>query len=328
MKLEIEVIGEMPYYVPIPEGVALQPSLIGAEQFTISFSHFQPPRHPDNSQGTNVDDRIGTFLRSKAIINFPLNKTPTTDYPEIYEDKALSITNKVLMAIRYIVFDHTVRTISHFDKCSVRLADLSKDTDFIEVKTTHKESYGPFGVRIRGTLSEKALQNFWWVFNELVPINPAIHLLLDSKYHNSIGDLSRSILDLAIALEINIEGLIEKYSEYSSDLQSVNLDEKSIYTMYDSLLSQLTGHSLHEWPNLFIALEYIRGVRNSIAHTWTPEFRLTKQMRKNSRYIENHIEKDGHLITDKEEVSEMLKDAKEIIDITTNLFDKVYSHKI
>lgn len=33
----VEIIGDLPYYVPIPEGVVLTPSLIGAEPFRLKF---------------------------------------------------------------------------------------------------------------------------------------------------------------------------------------------------------------------------------------------------------------------------------------------------
>ena len=321
----IEVIGDLPYYVPIPENRVLAPSLIGAEPFHLEFQHFQPLRHPDDSQGREVDDRLGTFIRSKARVVFPVPELPAGDCHEDYVNKALNITNRALRVVKYLAFDHTIRHVSQFDSWLVRSWAIGTEgTVELLGEWSQQMSYGPFGIRLKAVLSPQGQDNLWWYFNDLASINPAWYLILDSKYHNAIGDISRAILDMATALEINIESLMDAYSHVHSDLNEIALDNVNIYRMYDRILEEAVDHSLHEQPDLFVALEYIRQVRNSIAHKWKPEFRIDPRFASKTKYLDQHKRRDGHLVTTKEEVSRMIDDATQIIDYTLELFKSKY----
>jgi hypothetical protein len=149
-------------------------------------------------------------------------------------------------------------------------------------------------------------------------------LILDSKYHNAIGDISRACLDLAVALEINIDSLIDHYGRYNPSLGAIDMEEKNIFWKYDEGLLQATGHSLHEQPDHFANLEYIYGIRNSIAHSWKTEFRLTDRMKRKSRYLDKHNKRKGQEINSSKEVNELIKVAEEIISFTVEAFHTKY----
>ena len=321
----VEVMGDLPFYVPLPDKVMLRPSVIGAEPFSIEFEKFFPKRHPEEGQGANVDDRRGTFVRSRARVLFPLDVPPEDHVRAEYEEKAKSITNRAIESIRYVAFDHTIRRVEAFDRATFRVWQLHGDASpepFGE--WAQGETFGPFGLNPIGHLSNSALQALWFVFNGLTPTNPAWHLVLDAKYNNATGDISRAILDLGTALEINIPRLIDHYSSFNSDLMQMDLEGTGIFSLYHEVLMKATGHSLHESPEMYVALEYIRGVRNSITHEWKPVFRITPQMESASKYIDIHRDKDGHQVETKEEVEELIDDATSIITQTIHLFQSAY----
>ncbi len=319
----IEILGDFPYYVPLPEGVILKPSRIGAEPFFVQLEHFVPKRHPEESRGENVDDRMGTYIRSRARLLFPLAKYPDEPDWESYEQKSLVIVNRLIESVRYLAFDHTVRRVIAFDRTVFRSWKLNENgTSEPAGVWQEKHSYGPFGVRLLGRLSEDKLQELWWHFNSLAPTNPAWHLVLDAKFHNQTGDVSRAILDLATALEINVPNLIDHFGKTNPELRELDIDTSSIYSLYDDVLKEATGHSLHEEPSLFSSLEYIRAVRNSIAHDWEPVFKISLSMEKTSKYLEIHRPKDEHEIKGHNEVDELVEQSIEIIKHTTGLFQK------
>ena len=324
-KFVVVVIGDLPYYVPVPEEFALAPSEVGAEPFQIKFTHFKPLRHPDDSQGQNIDDRVGTYIRSKCHVSFPLLKLPEGNYRDGFEKKALFIANKALRAIRFKAYEPALRHVSRFDNCIVQTIEFNSDGTVKPLsEVSLKTDYGPFGIRPLGELKGDALQDVWWYFNGLMPIPSAWFLILDAKYHNSMGDITHACLDLATALEINIDGLIEYYSRYDPRLAHIGLDDKNIYQKYDEVLFQATGHSLHEHPDHFVNLEYIYAIRNSIAHAWKAEFRLTDRMKRKSRYLDRHKKRDGHEIRNSHEIKELIKSAEEIVSHTTEAFHTKY----
>lgn len=318
----VEVVADLPYYLPLPDGVTLKPSLIGAEQFFVSLTKIHPKRHPEESQGTNVDDRRGTFVRSQARVVFPRQDPPPDDAREDYEAKAKSITNRLIESIRYVGFDHTIRPVEAFEKTVYRAWQLAHDGTAHPFGTwAEGSSFGPFGLTPTRELSGEALQTLWFVFNGLSPTNPAWHLVLDARYHNEIGDIPRAILDLGTALEISVPRMVELFAYSRPTLSAIDLDGPGIFGLYDQVLREATGHSLHEEPELFAKLEYIRALRNSVAHDWTPVFKITPTMEKTSRYLKVHRPREGHRVQTKEGVSELIEDASTIIKHTISLFE-------
>ncbi len=319
----VEVLADLPYYVQLPENVMLKPSRIGAESFYVELEPFVPKRHPDESQGENVDDRMGTYVRSRARVLFPLTEDPgEPDWPS-YEEKSLSIVNRLIESVRYLAFDHTTRRVMAFDRTVFRTWKLYDDGTAEPIGVwQEKHSYGPFGIRPLGWLSDAKLQDLWWHFNGLAPTNPAWHLVLDAKFHNETGDIPRAILDLATALEINVPSLIEHYSSGRPEFRQLDIDSAGIYSLYDEILQEATGHSLHGEPDMFANLEYIRAMRNSIAHDWKAVFKISSQMQNASQYMHVHAPRDGHELDSHDEVQELVEQTIEIIKHTIQLFEK------
>lgn len=321
----IEVLGDISYYLPLPENVILKPSLIGAEAFFVEFHVVTPKRHPEESQGENIDDRLGTYIRSRARVLFPKEELPLDLHRTDYEAKALSIVNRVIETVRYVAFDHAIRRILSFDRTILRIWKLNDDgTAEPAGLWTEAQSFGPFGISSRAQLTADSLQTLCWVFNGLSPTNPAWHLVLDAKYHNHTGDIPRAILDLGTALEINIPRLTQLFSLSHSHPLQLDAEGAGIYELYDRVLKEATGHSLHEEPQLFAKLEYIRAVRNSIAHDWNPTFRVTPQMQRASKYLHIHRPMDGHVVDSREEVARLIDDAQAIIKHTIGLFEAAF----
>jgi len=321
----VKVIGELPYYVPVPENVVLTPR-IDMEPFTLEFQHFQPAQHADSPSGRAVDDRRGTYIKSRVHVVFPVSTLPSSDELRSYAEKALRIANRALLSVKYVAFDPAVHHVDQFDRCEVHAwaeaSDKSKDPNGV---FTQSISFGPFGLTLQATLTRKALDRLWWVFNDLDPLNPAWLLVLDAKYHNAVGDLPRAILDLGTALEIHIGNLIATYCGARPAVTGLEIEGRSVYQVYDSILRQATGHSMHERPDLFVKLEYIRGLRNSITHKWKPEFQVTQRMKKHSRYLDEHLKRDGHVVKSQEEVLALIEDTIEMLQYASELFNARYT---
>jgi len=322
----VEVIGELPYYVPMPQDATLAPNSIGAQPFQLYFQHFRPLRHPDDSQGEGVDDRIGTFIKSRVHICFRASVLPSEAEKDAYEEKALNLTNKALTSMRYAVLDHTITHVNKFQRTSIHVWEIAADGKAMPAGTfAEKTSYSPFGIGPQRTLTEAAVNRVWWIFNDLEPMNPAFLLILDARYHNAVHDIPRAILDVATALEINIDSLVNRYSLRDRTLSQIDLENKGIYELYDAVLLQAAGHSLHERPALFADLEYIREIRNSIVHEWKPEFHVSKGLRDRSKYLAQHQQRDGHVISTTHEVDGLIASGMEIIRFCVEAFKTKYS---
>lgn len=215
--------------------------------------------------------------------------------------------------------------VSEFENCLNHIWELKPDGNVIpEGEWKQKISYGPYGINLQPTLTPEALNCLWWVFNGIAYTNSARLLVLDAKHHNAMGDISRAILDLATALEVNIESLMNIYSSVSQQLLQIDFDGISVYKLYDAILSKATDHSLHEKPDLYAELEYIRELRNSIAHRWKPYFKISNKMKNNSRYLSVHQPKDGHIISTSQEVDQLITHTENIIKFSTEVFEHKY----
>ncbi|MCI0551904.1 MAG: hypothetical protein L0287_13200, partial [Anaerolineae bacterium] len=279
--------------MPVPDEVTLMPSLIGTEPFQLSFQALRPRPSPGATYSEGMDDHRGTFIKSNCIARFPVLAIPPGEETNAYIQKALTLTNKALQAIRYTTFDHTIRYVDDFENYILHIWQVTPDGSISPAGAwLQGQWYGPFGVSMQATLTDDGLNKVGVIFNELALINPAWLLVLDAKYHNTIGDIERAILDIGTALDIHIERLINIYSRVDHSLAQVHTDGKTIFQMHDEILIQVTGHSLHERPELFAQLEYIRAIRNSITHRWKSEFRISPEMAR-SKYLHLHQPRDG-----------------------------------
>ncbi|MFZ3078277.1 MAG: hypothetical protein WA109_01205 [Bellilinea sp.] len=310
---KVHLEGDLPYYLPFPEEVILTPSLIGAEPFQLRVQHFTPPTPENGMHGFNVDDRLGTFIRSRIILEYRSKEWPLELNTDVLR-KALSITNRLIDAIKYMMSDFSMRPIFQFDHFTIAyIREGSK-----EIPSTEGNLFGPFGVKIRAVMPIEAAQRARDIFNGTTLINPARMLTLDAKYHIVMEDYNRAILDLGTALEIHIGWLINQYKFVSPEFSSISTEDKDCWRHYDEVLLATTGHTMREEEGLFIQLEYIRGIRNSVTHEWNPIFKIGPKFK--SRYLEKHRAKEGIVIDSKEKALELAISVQEILDYAEDLF--------
>lgn len=317
---KVRIIGDLPYYVPFPEQAILRPSLIDAEPFELQLEHFKPIMPEDSMHGDGVDNRLGTFIRSRIILDFKSLQGPTEPEHLVLE-KALTITNRLVDAIKYLASDFSMRPIQQFDRFVIHYTQEGSE----EIRSKEAAAFGPFGLTPTPIMTMEMARSVWWIFNGISPINPSRMLVLDAKYHGAIGDYSRAILDLGTALEIHIGWLISQYEGMSPELSRLTTDDKECYRHYDEILLAATAHSMREEENLFVALEYIRAIRNSITHEWKPIFRITSRFR--SQYMAQHQLREGSVIDSGVKTDALVQDTEKILDYAERQFRTKFEKK-
>jgi hypothetical protein len=184
-----------------------------------------------------------------------------------YIQRAVDLTNKAIEAIKLTAFDYTIQRIVEFENCQVHVLELVANGSCQDIALAlNRVSFGPHRLSRKRILSEAGVQQVFFRFNGLLPSDPAALLILDAKLHNETKDFPRAILDLGTSLEIHVEVLLDLCSDSFPRLAQIETENASIRKFYDSILREATGQSLHERPELFVKLEYIRSLRNSITH--------------------------------------------------------------
>lgn len=321
-RFEVEFKGVLPYHVPVPDRAELRPSRVGAPPFRLWFEHFQPPHAPGAAHGESVDDHRGTFIRSRVIVLFTLSESPDETAVEKFAKEALVLTNKALLSIKYAAADHRIRHVAQFMECQTDVWRIHTDGAREHVGGEMTVDFGPHGLSLQATLNEAGQEMVWWLFNDVLRFNAAWLLVLDAKYHLEVGDIAHALFDIGTALEIHVETLLEWHTAVAPALAEIDIDGVPIHRMYDEILKSATDHSLHERPDLFINLEYIRELRNAIAHQWKPEFRIHPKRLERSRYVIEHRNRDGHVVNNRAEVEQIIEDAIEIMTHVTSLFEQ------
>lgn len=309
------VHGQLPYYVPFPNGFAFTTTLSEDEPCKVSIIPLYAKDNGAGGQSQNIDDRMGTFYRSLVICEFASREGPEIPDAQIL-GKVLKLTNSLIDSIRYHTSDISFRPILQFSHHRI----LYYQNGVNEIPGSEGMSFGPFGMNIKQIYSLERVREILEYFNGAKAINPAYLLVLDAEYHNLLGDINRAILDLGTALEIHVEWLIEQYKPLVSGIGDINTDGKALWDLYDGVLIDAIGHSLREREDLFIRLEYIRGIRNSVTHEWKPVFRITDRFR--SQYMDHHRKNDGREIRTRIEVTELIRATRDILQYVEELFPK------
>lgn len=318
------VIGKLPFYVPIREEVVLEPSLIGAEKFSLAFKHESVSRISGIQESRGIDDGRGNLVHSEVVVEFDLGINKPDNDTDVFLEKALKLCNSALLAIQYVAREHRIHQIQGFDRHQTTI--LSKnDTGEISVLFGDEGSYfGPHGLSPMKIINQNGEMAVWLHFNNLRPLYPSFLLIIESKKSLDLGDYSRAIFEIATGLQIHVETLISEYSKVGGNLKEIDLEINTVYHLYDRVLELATGRSLHEKPELFIALEYIWQIRNSIVHQWSPQFKVTSKFEGKTKYLDEHRKKDGHLVSTKEEVEELRKKVGEIFEFAETAFFEKY----
>lgn len=319
----VRIIGDLPFYLPVPDGTELSPAQIGVEPFLLFFKHISSPPPKGVSSAVGVEDGRGNLIFTRANVDFTGNQS-VPEKPEDYLPKSIDLINRALIAVKLVSTNHCVRNISVFSHHVVQILRRHKNGKTELVSGEEGYSYGPHGLRAIGTINHEGMQRVWLHFQGLRPMQASWLLLIDSAYNLDFDDYPRSILDIATALEIHMPALIDEYLHLDSSLAGIDIERMGVYDHYDSLLNQITGHSLHDKPDLFVALEFIRQTRNSITHNWKPVFRITDRFKRGTKYISKHQPNDGKVINSKTEVNKMKMDASDIMAFASECFFNKY----
>ena len=105
----VRFVGELPFYIPVPDNLSFTLDKTEGERLEIWFEEFEPPRHPDEGRGLNVDDGAGTYLRSRVYVEFPVQIKSEEDIQSIdregIRDKVIREVNRFIDAYRYTAGD-------------------------------------------------------------------------------------------------------------------------------------------------------------------------------------------------------------------------------
>ncbi|MDK2980803.1 MAG: hypothetical protein PWQ55_1150 [Chloroflexota bacterium] len=309
------VIGDLPYYLPFPENFYLTKTNLEDQKIRLNLLAFKPLRHPDDSSGDGIDDRKGTFLRSRVIIDY-FDEDFNADSTLIYTNRTVEIVNRLIDSIRYKMNDFTIRPITHFDHFLIKFG-VDQTVYFSEGM-----DYGPFGLTPQRTINTHQAHQICDYFVGNNPMNPAKLLLLDAKYHNMMNDFNRAILDIGIAVEIHIEWLLNYYSKSDISLLSLFTENTSIWDFYKKVLKKATGYSLEENEDIYIAFESLRYLRNSVAHEWKP--RILVDTIKDVGRRSKHLEEDGLIVDSREKMDDFINRAEMIVHHVEQLFTNKY----
>lgn len=300
----------------------------------VRFAENVVPKSDDDIHGTKIDDRRGTFVKSIATVRFEeeiTSKVKLRDFEfDPYLARAKSVLNQLIRAYRYVTGDHRVTPLNHSEHFICSITDEAGNV--IPGGAGLETRIFPSGLQLKGTCSKAAHDaiQFYAISMGQRDMQLSKSLLVDALNHLDAEDLQHAMFDIATALEVHIDRFIETWKTDSPDPAAVDRSaDKGIFSKYDEALSQITGHSLHEEPELFIALEFIRVVRNNVVHrrecVFTADALDTKKYQ--SRYLDEHKTKDGHLITSSEEVVKMREAAIKIVEFVNLLGKSMRSQK-
>jgi hypothetical protein len=320
MKGSVLVSIDIPVRLQLRENYSFRLVVPDFGEVRICLTDLPVPRSEEENHGTNINDRRGTFVRSRAAVKFEelldLNHAP----PELedYSVRALEVVNKLIEAYRYVTKDHTVRKVARPEVVSVRVVDeFGKPLPCSPL--IGKRSFG-LGVRLRTDSLEEEHKKIEMYLSGREEMNLARSLLVDAQNHTDSHDFQHAIFDIATALEVFIDRFLDRNINRANNPKMIRqqLSRPGIYWLYDKGLAEVTGVSLHSKPDLFIKLEYIRVIRNNVVHHREAKF-TTKGLSGfsggyKSKYLDQHRLKEGHEVKTKKEIQELRLAAEQIMD--------------
>jgi hypothetical protein len=333
INVEVAFVGELPIYLPVPDRAVFATEYVGVDLKDLRFEAVAPKRHPDEGGAHNMDDGMGNYVRSRVRMRFrtkvEYDASSDTVDPMVLRGVVVNIVNQFVDACRYVARDPKLTSVRGFPGESVfqvfEISDDGKRGRPLPVPSLIEASPlpSPFGIGLKAIIGADQLRRLSTLFDGQESLNPAWLLWLDAQRDAYFARVEQCILNLAIALEIHIPNLVEEYkSKFPESIDPDDIDFEHFYTLYDKELEKLVGSSLHVRPDLIRALEYIRVVRNGIAHRWMPIFDVSRL--KTSKYIADHVVSDGHVVSTVEELHELVDVTNQIMDFVEALFARQY----
>lgn len=169
---------------------------------------------------------------------------------------------------------------------------------------------GPHGITLCGTVAEETHEQIQKILEGRKRIQLGRMLLVDAKNHLDRWDFGHAVFDIPTALEVHIEAFLSRHKP--------NKLEERIYAQYDGVLKDITGKSLYGEPDLSFALEYIRNVRNNIAHEGQCKFTI-KYLKRKSKHYDEFLQMGEHRIHSPGQVNQMRESAIAILDFVDRL---------
>lgn len=313
MQAIVRVTGRVPVRIRVKSSYTFECPIEKNDRIKLSFQDWQVPPREDGLYGPGVDDRLGTYVKSVTIVDFPLGRMTPEKANQInltrYVEQALAITNTFIEAYRYVTADQTVARILAFEHYDAKLLD--ENCRPLPLITAEEGMvFRPYGIALRGTVAEEGHRRIQEVLDGRKRIELSRMLLVDAKAHRDRWDFCHAVFDIATALEVHIEAFLSRHKP--------NKLEERIYRQYDDVLKDITGKSLYDEPDLSFALEYIRNVRNNIAHEGQCKFTI-KYLNRKSKHYDEFLQMGEHRIHSPRQVNQMRESAIAILHFVDRL---------
>lgn len=334
--IELRFRGELTFRLPIPN-TTFRATGADSEIRQISIEEIQVPRHPDQGDAVGVDDGMGNYTRSRIHLWFITRASFDQASRQVetspLREQVLSIVNRFIDTCRYVARDPKLVTVYAFPGESVyhvyELRENGETGDMLcaysEINTTPLPS--PFDLALALTLNQGGINALTHIFGHPEELNPSWLLWIDAKRDAHFRNINRCILNLGVSIETHIENLVERYrGQLPASINPDDINYGQIYSLYDEELLKLVGSSLHSRADLFRHLEYIRVLRNSVAHKWIPLFEASRldSNKYRSRYLADHITMDRHVVTGEGELQDLVDRGGEILKYVESLFAARY----
>ncbi len=300
----------------------------------LRFTEKPAPARADGMRAEGFDDDKGTYVRSTVTAKFdidiaedlPLSRQASDRLQGEMRRRAWEYLETFLRTYSHVSHHLESRIITRPESYELRLidADTSKAVDGFPLVSGHVLP-GPLAPK--ATLTDASVAQIHGLLRSGSTIPLADEILLRAETELVLlHDFDHAILDVATALEVFIDQIIEQEMHYAPSRRMVNqLRRQGIYTRYDKLLRVLGRPSLKDAhppipfddvPLAFELLEFIVVVRNNTVHRGIREFTLKalKPPGYVSPYLDRHEKHDGLILERREDMLGIIKGAKEIID--------------
>ena len=266
------------------------------------------------------DDGKGTYVRSTATIEFkmnvgeelPLSEAASGRLQDMMRRKAWDYVAAFLRPYSHVAHHLESRVITEPESYVLRLIDPSAEKTVAGFPhVTGHVLPGPLA--IKATLTDRSVAQLSTLLRPGSNIPLPDDLLLRAETEvRLLDDLDHAILDVASALEIFVDQIIELESHYAPSAAALRkLCEKGIYSKYDAVFRFLGRPSLKDMhprkaprdrPLPFEFLEFVRVVRNNIIHHGVRRFTIEslKPPGYVSPYLDRHETRDGSVVHSEE----------------------------
>lgn len=322
---------DLPIRVQVPDGCQFVAHGY-AGPCELGFTETLAPPRADGMRGEGFDDGKGTFLRSTASLRFQIE----VNDPLPLSDQAVRRLEARVRATAWDSLQTFLRSYAYVADHLDALLVLKPEAWTIDLldSATGRTVQGfpkmtghllPGPIAPKRTLSPSGLTQLRTVLQAGASIPLPDQILLRAEAEVTLlDDLDHAILDIASALEIFIDQLIEQEVHYASDPKLVRKLNRGVYSAYDEVLRVLGRPSLKDshppeppadQPLPFELLEFIFSVRNNIIHRGARQFTLDTLTggKYRSPYVDRHSRFEGMMVDRPEDVIGLVRGARMII---------------